>query len=1250
MRKGRNGDKYMSGNLNVYYTSTNPVYGKITFNQFIETEVEERGNYTEADVQRWIIKYNLFPNDKVIWVSPKKWVANRYNLLAEEWDTAENVPEAEMSVYEIRYDEGFIIPESDDGDEGYIFVYKKPINYTIREAVNPGLSQNKNEKIVNIIEEVKIRPWTIPQKREEIVARLRSLSGDIDRKIITEIRSFRPLGTLSEFGAAMGAEARKGVRIDTLIGATIFDEKRVPSKERVDRWDAEHKEAERIYRLIPEYAFGIEARPNTVTGNFRVVEHARRLKNQGLLSKEEELTLNALEKYWKEHPEFDREKGYGIWAHNLDIMVPERQKDKIGEIGMAGQFKYYFRNRPPDIGTHPKGAVMKEAWLPRKVTPKGNMAFGWVSYERELTPEEIKSYELFLDETVMPKLVAELIKFTHDEGINEGYKELKSEYGKAFIDWLKANNEWNPDKGEQAEFLRHLARLTGAGVKTPETKNEDQEKAKLFLSAIPRLTLDELIQQEATVRRWSIRFPQMEKELEDEYKMYLELRRAEKTTQEAARKEKASKPHTEQGKELYKQMRKTNSVRELDDWRNRVLFENHLPDVEEDNLLRDLAAKWRTYLETRGIPALEALDKLPIDYKNEDYYFGTEVWLHPTTTIFNDQPLRGKLHQALNGGALFEVAIEGREGTQRTPTERIYVTKVIEKPEPRYQPPKGLYTVKVYEHTGVPRPVRELRKVYDNVTFVKVKEIVESNPNYDYDIFDPQNNPIQFIKLFSKLPDYTAWSKKIDEARKRLEMENIKPPAKITQPSPLHIQLESTEALYKRYTSGYSTISFLGIVNQDTKDLAHSIGFELKLNTTIYTTGVLLRYAEQFKELAQKDYEKEHQKHLARKEKEEAEKEKERREGGQAFWDEVKNLKVVDFEVEHDINPDKPTRTYYHVYERTFAILENGKKVQISYEINKGEEGKRAAKATKEFYRKFYDRHIGKPLSEWVTEHRENFVRTNMESYRYQKSKPRFTFIPEETTPQKKGQVLKQPIDLRMLRQILNKAIREPIDPNKIAAENNIPSTIVIGMIEYKTHGEKGIDYTYRQMNKGDLNSIDEWLIKMNHPLSKGTSTQEYRFKSIIKTLFIPDQPTLSSIKPTPLVSIPAAKPQSTQDIKQQYTLKFQLAKSLDELQAIKNEIAFLPISPADKTQLIDVFSKRYASFTREIPFGTRISPKMQEKARILGAQTPQQRFEEEQRRKAAEEKRTRGQQKLTAVGSKRLSEFGIKEPMRRYY
>jgi hypothetical protein len=60
----------------VYYTSTSPVYGKMTLNQYIETDVEERGNFTLAYVQNWMKKYNLSGTDLAIWVSPKKWVAN----------------------------------------------------------------------------------------------------------------------------------------------------------------------------------------------------------------------------------------------------------------------------------------------------------------------------------------------------------------------------------------------------------------------------------------------------------------------------------------------------------------------------------------------------------------------------------------------------------------------------------------------------------------------------------------------------------------------------------------------------------------------------------------------------------------------------------------------------------------------------------------------------------------------------------------------------------------------------------------------------------------------------------------------------------------------------------------------------------------------------------------------------------------------------------------------------------------------
>ncbi len=139
------------------------------------------------------------------------------------------------------------------------------------------------------------------------------------------------------------------------------------------------------------------------------------------------------------------------------------------------------------------------------------------------------------------------------------------------------------------------------------------------------------------------------------------------------------------------------------------------------------------------------------------------------------------------------------------------------------------------------------------------------------------------------------------------------------------------------------------------------------------------------------------------------------------------------------------------------------------------------------------------------------------------------------------------------------------------------------------------------------------------------------------------------TISETVKSSVVAAKVQTPQDIKQQYTLKLQSATSLGELEQIRSGIAFLPLPNADKNQLIDIFNKRYSVLTSQLPFGVPI-PKQAEKPRILGAQTPQQRFEEEQRRKAAQKRISAGQKTLTSAASKRLSEFGIGERAQRYY
>jgi len=90
--------------------------------QFIETEVNERRNYTLEEVIRWIKKYHISSTSRLIWVSSNKAVAYKYGLLAKDWDRP--LPVELTGVREIRDDEGFIIPESDDGDEGFLFVFR----------------------------------------------------------------------------------------------------------------------------------------------------------------------------------------------------------------------------------------------------------------------------------------------------------------------------------------------------------------------------------------------------------------------------------------------------------------------------------------------------------------------------------------------------------------------------------------------------------------------------------------------------------------------------------------------------------------------------------------------------------------------------------------------------------------------------------------------------------------------------------------------------------------------------------------------------------------------------------------------------------------------------------------------------------------------------------------------------------------------------------------------------------------------
>lgn len=112
-----------------YYNS----HGKYsTFAEIRDIEVNERENYTIEDFDEWQNKYNINDDDEAIWVTNRK---NAYSYLVptEFWyeirkSSIKDIErllkdyDIEDTVVKINKKDGFIIPESDDGDNGYLFV------------------------------------------------------------------------------------------------------------------------------------------------------------------------------------------------------------------------------------------------------------------------------------------------------------------------------------------------------------------------------------------------------------------------------------------------------------------------------------------------------------------------------------------------------------------------------------------------------------------------------------------------------------------------------------------------------------------------------------------------------------------------------------------------------------------------------------------------------------------------------------------------------------------------------------------------------------------------------------------------------------------------------------------------------------------------------------------------------------------------------------------------------------------------
>jgi len=106
-----------------YYTTSEPM----SLGQFKELEVEERGNYEEEDVDKWVEKYGITDKSQLLWVAVNPWTAARYAYFtADQWDDAEKIYKAggndEYPVDIVSVSDGTIIEESDDGDEGFLML------------------------------------------------------------------------------------------------------------------------------------------------------------------------------------------------------------------------------------------------------------------------------------------------------------------------------------------------------------------------------------------------------------------------------------------------------------------------------------------------------------------------------------------------------------------------------------------------------------------------------------------------------------------------------------------------------------------------------------------------------------------------------------------------------------------------------------------------------------------------------------------------------------------------------------------------------------------------------------------------------------------------------------------------------------------------------------------------------------------------------------------------------------------------
>jgi len=149
-----------------------------------------------------------------------------------------------------------------------------------------------------------------------------------------EVMALQPLGRVSDLSLVMGYGGKGVVRAVASLGTLAFAKTRLPTEVQLRRWAELHAQAEAELTTWNFYT-GSSANgahtPNTVIGNFRVVEHLRRLNAEGLLSTQERRTLAVLENFWAEHPSEET----GCWGDGYKIIPWSEVERRWAEEAVA---------------------------------------------------------------------------------------------------------------------------------------------------------------------------------------------------------------------------------------------------------------------------------------------------------------------------------------------------------------------------------------------------------------------------------------------------------------------------------------------------------------------------------------------------------------------------------------------------------------------------------------------------------------------------------------------------------------------------------------------------------------------------------------------------------------------------------------------------------------------------------------------------------------------------------------------------